>query len=78
MQTEFQSITFRHVRELSHRATILSAITHSKKQSTSGDTFTDKHPNVKNTPRAVVRFEIGKSPEFRLIAFFSPFLFVSR
>ncbi|KAL0101303.1 hypothetical protein PUN28_018840 [Cardiocondyla obscurior] len=37
-------------------AMILSTITLSKKQSTSGDTFTDERSDVKNTPRAFVTF----------------------
>lgn len=38
----------------------------SKKRSTSGDTFTAEHPNVKNTPRGLVRFRIADTPELKL------------
>jgi len=55
-------------RSFCHQTTALSTITLSKKQwmSTSGDIFTDEHPDVKNTPRALVRFRIDELPDFRL------------
>jgi len=53
-------------RSLCHQTTALSTITLSKKQSTSRDTFTDEHLDVKNTPRALVCFRIDDLPDFRL------------